>query len=108
MRKSIERFLQAIGYKTNSFASAEEFLKSTVVDRAMGLVLDIHLGGISGIELCRHLRASGSVIPVVFITACDDEATRTEALAVGCADYLPKPFATNRLIEALERGRRSQ
>ena len=69
-----------------------------------GLVLDIHLGGMSGIELRRHLAAAGSDIPVVFITARDDEATRAAALAAGCVDYLVKPFEAERLMRALERG----
>ena len=106
MRRSIERLLRASGYTTIVFASAEEFLESTIVNTAIGLVLDIHLGGISGIELRRRLFAAGSKLPVVFITAHDDERTRIEALAVGCVDYLQKPFESNRLIQALERGRK--
>jgi FixJ family two-component response regulator len=108
MRKSIERLLRASSYSTAAFASAEEFLQSGVADHAMGLVLDIHLGGMSGIELRRRLLAAGSKLPVVFITAFDDEATRAEALAVGCADCLHKPFEAHRLTEALQRGARSQ
>ena len=106
MRKSIERLLRASGYSTTTFASAEEFLQSAVVDGAIGLVLDIHLEGMSGIELRRCLSAAGSTIPVVFITAHDDEATRSEALAVGCVDYLQKPFDAARLTEALSRSRK--
>lgn len=104
MRKSIERLLRASSYSTATFASAEEFLESGVAEHALGLVLDIHLGGMSGIELRRHLLAAGSKLPVVFITAFDDEATRAEALAVGCADFLHKPFEAHRLTEALQRG----
>jgi FixJ family two-component response regulator len=104
MRKSIERLLQASGYATAAFASAEEFLQSAIVDGATGLVLDIHLGGMSGIELRRRLHTARSKVPVVFITAHDDEATRAEAIALGCVDYLQKPFEASRLTDALERG----
>ena len=107
MRKSIERLLRASGYSTTAFACAEDFLRSTIVDSAVGLVLDIHLGGMSGIELRRRLLDAGSKIPVVFITAYDDDATRAAALAVGCVDYLQKPFDGDRLSAALERGRKS-
>ena len=106
MRKSIERLLQANDYETIAFASAEEFLQSPLAGGAIGFVLDIHLGGMSGIELRRHLSAARSTIPVVFITAYDDDATRNEALAVGCVDYLQKPFEADRLTRALERGRK--
>ena len=103
MRRSIERLLRASGYATVAFASAEDFLASAAVDTAMALVLDIHLGGMSGIRLRRHLSASGSTTPVVFITAFDDEATRAEAIATGCVDYLHKPFDSSRLTHALQR-----
>jgi FixJ family two-component response regulator len=104
MRKSIERLLQAHRYTTAAFASAEEFLQSTNVDSAMGLVLDIHLGGMSGIELRRRLAAMHSRLPVVFITAHDDKRTHAEAVALGCVDFLLKPFDSDRLIRALEQG----
>ena len=106
-RRSLERLLQASGYATTSFASAEDFLESGIGDRVIGLVLDIHLGGMSGIELRRRLTTVRSLLPVVFITAYDDEATRREAIAAGCVDYLRKPFDANRLTEALERGRKA-
>ena len=56
--------------------------------RATCLVIDIHLGGISGIELGRRLAASGSTHAVIFMTAVDNELTRKEAMAAGCIAYL--------------------
>lgn len=103
MRKSIERLLSASSYSTVAFASGEAFLESGIADRALGLVADVHLAGMSGIDVRRHLLAAGSKLPVVFITAFDDETTRAEALAVGCVDCLHKPFEPHRLIEALQR-----
>jgi FixJ family two-component response regulator len=107
MRKSIERLLRASNYSTAAFASAEEFLQSGIADHALGLVLDIHLAGMSGIELRRRLLAAGSKLPVVFVTAFDEEATRAEAFAVGCVDFLHKPFEAHRLTDALRHGTRS-
>jgi FixJ family two-component response regulator len=103
MRKSIARLLRAHGYATAAFASAEDFLVSDAADRASGLVLDNHLPGMSGIELCRRLRGGRSGLPVVFVTAYEDEAAQADALAAGCVDYLQKPFEAERLIEALQR-----
>ena len=105
MRKSIERLLRASGYSTTSFASAEECLQGIVAGPALGLVLDIHLPGMSGIEFRRRLLAGRPELPVVFVTAFDDAATRAEALAVGCVELLCKPFDPALLIEALERCR---
>jgi FixJ family two-component response regulator len=103
MRKSIERLLQASGYATTAFASAEEFLQSGQVERAMSLVLDVHLEGMSGISLYRCLNPGETRVPVVFVTARDDAAARTEAISLGCIDYLLKPFEARLLTEALER-----
>jgi FixJ family two-component response regulator len=104
MRQSIERLLSARGYTVTTFDSAEDFLDRAHLDSVNGLILDIHLGGMSGFELRRRLSVAKSTIPVVFITAYDDDATRNEALDVGCVDCLQKPFAAERLTEALERG----
>lgn len=108
MRKSIERLLDASGYATAAFASAEEFLQSGVADRAMSLVLDVHLGGMSGLQLYRHVNPAETRLPVVFITAHDDAPTRTAALALGCIDYLLKPFEAELLTQAIERCRQFQ
>lgn len=106
MRRSLERLLQANGFATTVFASAEDFLNSGYGDSASALILDIHLAGMSGIDLRRHLLAVQPSLPVIFITAHDHEATHAQALALGCVDYLQKPFDVDRLIRALRRGRR--
>lgn len=102
MRKSIDRLLRAHGYDTASFASAEAFLAGDATDGARALVLDIHLPGLSGIELCRRLHHVRSGLPIVLITAYEDDAVRGDALAAGCVAYLQKPFEAERLIEAIQ------
>ena len=104
-RRSIERLLRASGYATATFESAEEFLHSGLADSALGLVLDIQLEAMSGVELFRQLKAARKQVPVVFITAREHEATRQEALSLGCIDFLHKPFEAGALTRALERCR---
>ena len=104
MRKSIERLLQASGFTTATFARGHDFLQSDVAATARILVLDMHLEGMSGLELQRRRLAAGSSCPVIFITAYDDEHTREQALRLGCTAYLQKPFEAHQLIEALNRG----
>jgi FixJ family two-component response regulator len=101
MLKGIERLLQASGYTPEAFSSAEAFLERASATEATCLVLDIHLGGISGIELRRRLSASGSKLPVIFITAVDDAATHQKASEAGCVAYLLKPFRARELIKAI-------
>jgi FixJ family two-component response regulator len=99
--KSVGRLLSVHGFATRTFSSAESLLDSDAARTATCLLLDIHLGGISGIELQRRLAASGSRCPVIFMTAMDDDATRNEAINAGCIAYLKKPFAPQLLLEAL-------
>ena len=82
--KSVARLLAHHGIDSRTFASAEALIESGSAQTATCLLLDIHLGGISGIELQRRLAASGSKCPVIFMTANDDEATRNEAVDAGC------------------------
>jgi FixJ family two-component response regulator len=99
MRVGLERLLQARGFDTEIFASAEAFLGAA--SAADCLLLDIHLDGMGGFELRRRLSSAGSRLPVIFMTAFDDEATRDEATRLGCIAYLRKPFAGHLLMEAI-------
>jgi FixJ family two-component response regulator len=98
-----ESLLDANGYASVGFSSAEAFLERMSTIRADCLLLDIHLGGLSGIELRRRLKASGSALPVIFMTALDDETVRDEAIRVGCVACLRKPFPASQLMDAIEK-----
>ena len=101
MLRAAENLLDAHGFATKVFASAEEFLARGVATQVDCLLLDIHLGGMSGIELRRQLKVSGSGLPVIFMTALDDEAVRHEALKAGCVACLRKPFQAHQLMAAI-------
>ena len=103
IRKSIERLLNAHGFTTEVFASAEAFLSRGYLNQITCLVLDIHLGGMSGIELQRQLVAAGTKLPVIFITAIDEEDLELAALEAGCVAYLHKPFPAASLIGAIRK-----
>jgi FixJ family two-component response regulator len=97
----VARLLAHNGIESRTFASAEALLESGSARTATCLLLDIHLGGISGIELQRRLAALGSKCPVIFMTGNDDEATRNEGVDAGCIAYLRKPFARHVLLDAI-------
>jgi FixJ family two-component response regulator len=101
--KSVARLLTVHGFAVRTFISAEALLDNSDVQTATCLLLDIHLGGISGIELQRRLAALGSKCPVIFMTANDDEATRKAATDAGCIAYLKKPFAPQVLLDAIHK-----
>jgi FixJ family two-component response regulator len=99
--KSVARLLSVHGFDVRTFVSAEALLEADAAQTATCMLLDIDLGGISGIELRRQLAASGCECPVIFMTAIDDDATRNEAMAAGCIAYLKKPFAPQLLLDAI-------
>jgi FixJ family two-component response regulator len=103
MLRATKDLLNAHGYLTAVFPSAEEFLASKLAPEADYLLLDIHLTGMSGIELQRQLKASHSAVPVIFMTALDDETIRQQAVETGCVACLRKPFPARYLFDAIER-----
>jgi FixJ family two-component response regulator len=103
MLRATEELLGAQGFSTRAFSSAEEFLVRGVAGQVDCLLLDIHLGGMSGIELRNQLKISRSTLPVIFITALDDEEIRGEARNAGCAAFLRKPYSARQLMDAIKK-----
>jgi FixJ family two-component response regulator len=103
-RLAFERVLNAAGFRAEAFASAETLLESKAALRAACLVLDIHLPGRTGFELCRELTRTGCrQPPVIFITGHDNPAARKMAEVLGAKAFLPKPFAGRTLVETVAR-----
>ena len=103
VRRALRRLVSKAGFSVETFASGREFLDSDPVGRSQCIVLDIHLGGLSGFDVQERLKAMGVEAPVIFITAHDDEATQARAGRSGAAGYLRKPFEERALLEAIER-----
>lgn len=98
---AIGRLLRLSGFRTQSFASAEDFLRQPT--SAHCLVLDLHLTGMSGLDLQARLAEEGRPVPIVFVTAMEDSGIRLRAMQAGAAAYLEKPFDEHRLLEVLSR-----
>ncbi|HSF05928.1 MAG TPA: response regulator, partial [Methylomirabilota bacterium] len=101
--RALQRLLVAGGFTVAVFPSAEAFLGSERANTVDCLVLDVHLGGMSGFELYDRLVAAGTRIPVVFITAHDDGPTRERANRAGAVAYMRKPFDDESLIGAIHK-----
>lgn len=99
VRRALTRLLQSADLRVLSYASATEFLESGTSSAPDCLILDIHLGGMSGLELLSRLRELGNNLPVLIITAHDDAQTRESAARGGCAAYLRKPLDARVLLE---------
>lgn len=102
VRDSLSLLLSLRGYRTASFASAEDFL-SAVSDAWYGCVIaDIRMPGISGLEMQREMIARGIGLPVIIATAHGDVESAREAFKSDAVDFLEKPFDDSRPIAAVE------
>jgi FixJ family two-component response regulator len=104
LREAIKGLLGSAGFRALTFASAEEFLNSTERDQIAFLILDIRLPGMSGLDLQRHLAATGYDVPVAFVTSHDDRdgRVRAQALEAGAVALLPKPFSVEQLLTVVK------
>jgi len=99
--KALSRLLNAAGISSTIYSSAEAFLTDALIREPDCLILDIQLGGMSGVELQRSLHATHRYIPIIFITAHDQPEAREEAVRGGCLAYLRKNDPGNMLLAAV-------
>jgi two-component system alkaline phosphatase synthesis response regulator PhoP len=90
--------LQYEGYDVVSFGTGEAGLESALRDKPDLILLDLMLPGMSGYEVCRKIRSSGSDVPIVVITARNTEMDRIAGLELGADDYVGKPFSVRELL----------
>ena len=101
-RVALVESLSSFGYGADGYASAEHYLRA-IGDRTFNCVVtDIHMPGMSGLDLMRYLAARGVTTPVVLITARSDSNLEAKAAAAGAACLLRKPFEINHLIKCIE------
>ncbi|MDR3465576.1 MAG: response regulator [Xanthobacteraceae bacterium] len=101
-RTALVELLGSFQYVVRDFASAEDFLAADVTSACACIITDIHLPGMSGLDLMQQLTAGGSTVPVVMITARADSRLEAKAAAGGAVCLLRKPFDSNALIDCLE------
>jgi FixJ family two-component response regulator len=101
VRKSFERLMKSAGFKTESFASAEEFLESQNHDPGC-VILDLKLPGMDGLELQRCLADEHRQVPIVFVSAHDDQMSKNQALRAGATAFLNKPLDEDVLLDAVD------
>jgi FixJ family two-component response regulator len=102
--KGLARLCRAWGFAVRPFTSAQQFLEHL---RAEGdeigcIVLDVHLPGMSGLELQAELASIQLDIPIVFVTGAGDDTLRSRALADGAVAFLEKPFDQADLLHAVQ------
>jgi FixJ family two-component response regulator len=111
VRRALRRWIDLLGFNVETFATAEEFLESFLVPRyatenlacepVRCLILDVHLPGMSGLELQERLKAEGRGVAIIFITAYPNERQRNKALKAGAIAFLHKPFDEQAFVDAI-------
>jgi FixJ family two-component response regulator len=101
MREALKGLMKSLGHRVEAAASAEEFLRSPHICRTSCLIADVQMPGMTGLDLHRHLSASGKPIPTILITAYPDDSVRERAVAAGAIGYLSKPFDESDLLACI-------
>jgi len=102
VRDSLRLLLECEGLETREFASCREFLDA---DGAEGdcLILDVHLPGMSGIELLETMRRRGDMLPVIVISGRINAMTRNRARAAGALAVVEKPYQVEEVLDLVRR-----
>src|ERR1044071_212501 len=101
VRNALKSLIDSVGFRAEVFDSGERFLNSPYLSQTDCLIADVRMPGMSGLELQDRLSAAGCSIPIVFISAHDDNEARARGLRAGAIDFLQKPFSEDSLLGAI-------
>lgn len=101
VRRALATLLRTIGYSTVVFASPTEFLTQYDPDRPSCLLLDVHMPGMSGLEVQQQLIRSGSMLPVILMTGHGNVPMAVQAMKNGAVGFLQKPFNKDELLDQI-------
>jgi len=99
VQNALKDLMESVGISARCFGSAQEFLASDERNQTACLIADIRMPGISGLEMQAKLKAEGSFIPIIFITAHADAKIKMQAIKAGAIEFLSKPFDDEVLLE---------
>lgn len=101
VRASIQGLLKSANLRSESFGTAEEFLRTKRSDGPSCLVLDVSLPGINGLDFQRQLADADIQIPIIFVTGHGDIPMTVKAMKSGAVEFLTKPFDDQELLNAI-------
>jgi FixJ family two-component response regulator len=112
VRQGLQRLIRSLGWKDETFASAQEFLARPPTDAPSCLVLDLQMPDLSGLDLQKRMAEAGLETPIVFLTGHGDIPASVKAMKAGAVEFLTKPVDDEDLLraieEAIERDRRAR
>lgn len=102
IRRSLSGLLQSVGFRVVTYDSAQDFLVSDSPDTPGCLVLDVHLPGLSGLDLQTELAGTDRALPVIFLTGLGDIPMAVRAMKGGAMEFLTKPLDAPALLKAIQ------
>jgi FixJ family two-component response regulator len=102
VRDAIRWLMEQVKLKVQVFSSADEFLANYTPGTRGCIILDIRMPGMSGLELQDRLKASGALVPVIFITGHGDVPIAVRAMKGGAVEFLQKPFNDQHLLDTVQ------
>jgi FixJ family two-component response regulator len=102
VRESLELLIRHLGWRAETFVSAQEFLAHPKVSTPSCLILDVRLPGLDGLALQNQIAADRTAMPIIFITGYGDVPMTVTAMKAGAAEFLTKPFDDDILVSALQ------
>ncbi len=101
VRKALRRLMRSAGFEVLAFDSAEDFLEFSRCGAPGCVVVDVQMPGMNGLDLQDQLTDAGSKLPLVFITAYEDDHVRARAMNAGATEFQQKPFDDKALLNAI-------
>ncbi len=101
VRRTTTLLIESFGFRAAAFESAETFLRSDHLHDTSCLIVDVQMPGMNGLQLQSHLAAEGCGIPIIFITAYENNDSRQRAMQAGAAAFLGKPFSDDQLLQII-------
>jgi len=101
VRASIQGLLKSVGLRSETFGTAQEFMRSKRPDGPSCLILDVRLPGVNGLDFQHQLADAGIRIPIIFITGHGDIPMTVKAMKSGAVEFLTKPFRDQDLLDAI-------
>jgi FixJ family two-component response regulator len=98
VRRALRRLLDSAAFEAVSYSSGTDLLESLHIFQPACIVLDLHMPGLGGLDIQRHLACAKSTVPVIVITGHDSAKARAEAFALGARAYFAKPVEGDALI----------
>ena len=99
--RTTTRLIESFGFRAAAFESAEILLRSGQLRDTSCLVVDVQMPGMNGLQLQSHLAAAGCGIPIIFITAYENEESHRQVIQAGAVALLGKPFSDEQLLKAI-------